>query len=296
VVSASSDTAAAWISAARRGDFAAAWAISDAVLAEHVAAGPCWSLPRHEQWVWDGRDLTDRSVLVRCYHGLGDTIQFARFLPVLARRARQVTVWAQPMLLPLLRTMPGLCFLPLHDGPPPTGHEVDIEIMELAHALRITLATLPPPARFAVAPAARLADEYSVGVVAASGDWDERRSVADQMLAAALVDVPRVRLFSLQLGRPLPGMPDASSPDILTLASRLLALDLVITPDTMMAHLAGALGRPTWTLLPREADWRWLEGRSDSPWYPSMRLFRQSLASDWRSVVQDVRGALQCVR
>src|ERR1700710_1001569 len=115
----------------RRGDFEAAWQISDAVLLERRANGPRWHWPRHEQWVWDGRPLAGQRVLVRCYHGLGDTLQYARFLPVLAERCRELTVWVQPALVGLLRTMPTASrVLPLHDGSPDVDYDVDIEIME----------------------------------------------------------------------------------------------------------------------------------------------------------------------
>src|ERR1700710_2453839 len=111
----------------RRGDFEAAWQISDAVLLERRANGPCWHLERHEQWVWDGRPLAGQRVLVRCYHGLGDTLQFARFLPALTRVCRALTVWVQPALLPLLQRMPApFAVLPLHDGTPEVVYDVDI--------------------------------------------------------------------------------------------------------------------------------------------------------------------------
>src|ERR671932_1565581 len=98
------DLAALWMEAARAGDFVRAWDIADCALARRRDA-TCWHLPRHEQWVWDGRPLAGRRVLVRCYHGLGDTIQYARFLPQLARLAREVVVWVQPPLIPLLRRL-----------------------------------------------------------------------------------------------------------------------------------------------------------------------------------------------
>src|SRR5438874_9398391 len=116
----------------RRGDFAAAWEVSDRIIAARAPGEQCWHLPRHEQWVWDGRPLADRTVLVRCYHGLGDTIQFARFLPLIRRVARESFVWAQPPLLPLLKTMPDASpVLALHDGAPEVSYDVDIEIMEI---------------------------------------------------------------------------------------------------------------------------------------------------------------------
>ncbi|HYY87293.1 MAG TPA: hypothetical protein VFA49_00740 [Chloroflexota bacterium] len=283
-----------WWAAMRAGDFARARQIADRLLAEQAALGPCWHLPRHEQWVWDGRPLDSRRVLVRCYHGLGDTIQFARFLPRLVDIARAVVVWAQPRLLPLLASMQlPIELLPLHDGTPETDYEVDIELMEVPHALRIDLASVPARVPyFCVPPGQRLASAFSLGGVAEAGDWDAKRSVPAELLGS-LADLPGLALFSLQLGEPVPGATDISSADVLTVASRVRALDLVITPDTMMAHLAGALGVPTWTLLPAHADWRWMEDRTDSPWYPTMRLFRQPQPGDWAAVISDVRTRLR---
>src|SRR5438067_6954240 len=122
----------------RIGDFAAAWHVSDESLSLRAPGEQPWHLPRHQQWVWDGRPLAGQRVLVRCYHGLGDTLQFARFLPLLAERAREVVVWAQPVLVPLLETMRHVGrVLPLHDGTPAVEYDVDIESMEILHALRI---------------------------------------------------------------------------------------------------------------------------------------------------------------
>ena len=113
----------------RGGDWAAAWAVSDAVL--RARGTPDWTRPRHLQAVWDGTPLQGRRVLVRCYHGLGDTIQFIRLVPQVG--AAEVTVWAQPALLPLLSTLPALGrLLPLHDGTPEIPFDVDVEVMELA--------------------------------------------------------------------------------------------------------------------------------------------------------------------
>jgi hypothetical protein len=278
----------------RRGDFAAAWRVSDRILAGRPPGERCWHLPRHEQWVWDGRPLADRTVLVRCYHGLGDTLQFARFLPLLANVARETLVWAQPPLLPLLATLPGVGrLLPLHDGAPGVDYDVDVEIMELAHALRVSadgLAACVPYVRVPRGP--RVSDRLSVGVLARAGEWDPRRSVPADLLTG-LSDADGVALFNLQLRPRLPGLADLSTPDVLLLASRVRSLDLVITPDTMLAHLAGALGVATWTLLPAEADWRWMAAaRTDSPWYPTMRLFRQPRPGEWGAVIAEVRRHL----
>jgi hypothetical protein len=232
-------------------------------------------------------------VLVRCYHGLGDTLQFARFLPQVAEMCRDLMVWVQPPLLPLLHRMRApLKLLPLHDGTPEVDYDVDLEIMELAHTLRITMASLPGEVPyFHVAAAPRQNSATCVGLVGRAGGWDPRRSVPDELFSG-LTELPGVRAFSLQQGAPVPGASDLSTPDVLTLARRLQSLDLVITVDTMVAHLAGALGIATWTLLIADADWRWLDNRADSPWYPTMRLFRQPVPGDWATVIDRVRRAL----
>ena len=283
----------------RRGDFAAAWAISDAVLRARAGV-PCWHWPRHLQYVWDGTPLAGKRVLVRCYHGLGDTIQFIRYAPLIKAMAREVIVWAQPALLPLLRTVRGIDrLLPLHDGTPEVEYDVDVESMELPYVFRTTLATIPAEVPYLhVAPAAlprhgRLA----VGVVWAAGDWEhERRSIPFPLLAP-LAAVPGVVLYMLQRGPVLdqyhPGIGIlAGSDDVVETARLMRALDLVISVDTMPAHLAGALGVPVWTLLDAAADWRWLEGRVDSPWYPTMRLFRQEYPGAWEAMIARVVGAL----
>ena len=282
----------------RRADFATAWSISDRILAQRQPGETCWHLPRHQQWVWDGRALVNQQVLVRCYHGLGDTIQFARCLPMLDRIARETIVWVQPPLIRLLGTLPGSRqLLPLHDGSPGVDYDVDIEIMELGHALRLReeeLGACVP--YFHVDPAPRPLGKFNVGVVATTGDWDGRRSIPPDVFSP-LRNLSGVELFNLQLEDPLTGIHDWSTPDVLELASRLCALDLVIAPDTMIAHLAGALAVRTWTLLPYPADWRWHQPhRTDSPWYPTMRLFRQSQAGDWDSVMQDVYQCLTACR
>jgi hypothetical protein len=280
--------------AMRRGDFACAWSISDRVLATRDPHTPNSRLPRHEQAVWDGRPLQGRRVLVRCYHGLGDTLQFARFLPRLDSIVGETIVWVQPALMGLLATLPGnRRLLPLHDGTPDAAYEVDLEIMELAHALRVTPESLSSCVPyFDVDPAPRASEKFGVGVLAEAGEWDPRRSLPIDVVDRLTGEV-RVELFNLQLERPLPSIRDLSTSDVLTLARRLRSLDLVITPDTMLAHLAGALAVPTWTLLPADADWRWMGSeRTDTPWYPTMRLFRQRQAHDWSPLLEEVRTRL----
>jgi hypothetical protein len=295
------DLQAAWFRAVRRGDFAAAWRTSDAVLRAHAGV-PCWDRPRHEQWVWDGTRLDGRRVLIRCYHGLGDTIQFIRYAPMVKAVAAEVSVWAQPALLPLLRTVDGIDhLLPLHDGVCAAEHDVDVEVMELAHVFRSTLATLPADVPYLHAGPAPLArdDRLAVGLVWRAGDWDERRSIPFPLLAP-LAEIPGVALHLLQRGRALAEAPAgfgavSGSDDVTECARVMRALDLVVTVDSMPAHLAGALGVSVWTLLHADCDWRWMDGREDSPWYPTMRLFRQPRQGDWEPVVARVAAGLRAL-
>ena len=132
------DFGAVWLNAMFQGDLESAWLASDRILANPIAPDE-HRKPRHLQRIWNGQALENKRVLVRCYHGLGDTIQFARFLPGLVGHAASVMTWIQPELLTLMRMQSGFGeFLPLHDGTPDVEYDVDIEIMELAHALRAT--------------------------------------------------------------------------------------------------------------------------------------------------------------
>ncbi|HYW06437.1 MAG TPA: glycosyltransferase family 9 protein, partial [Longimicrobium sp.] len=257
-------------------------------------------LPRHLQPVWNGDPVDGKRVLVRCYHGLGDTIQFIRFAPLL--RAAEVVVWAQPALIPLLRTARGIDRLvPLHDGAPDVEYDVDVEVMELAHLVRATPATLPAEVPYLGAEPAPLPRDgrLAVGIVWKAGDWDDWRSVPLPLLAP-LAAIPGVHLHILQRGDGLAERPDgfgtlAGSDDAAATARVMKALDLVISVDSMPAHLAGALGVPVWTLLHARADWRWMEGRDDTPWYPTMRLLRQRDAGDWRPVIERVAAGLRAM-
>jgi hypothetical protein len=298
-----------WNEAMLGGAFECAWAISDRVLRERQGRS-CIDLPYHQRWVWDGAALAGRTVLVRCYHGLGDTLQFIRFVPQVAAVARAVIVEAQGALLPLLRSVCGATALyPLDTALPPW--EVAIESMELPHALRITLADLPGAIPYLVPPPSASStmprqvrtgpERIRVGLVWAAGDWRRERSLRPQLLLP-LTRLP-IDLVGLQLGparrdpaaRSLIGSFVASISEAATVAETaalMCDLDLVVTVDTMVAHLAGALGRPVWTLLDTDADWRWMRRRSDSPWYPTMRLFRQAEPGVWGPVVEQLAEAL----
>jgi hypothetical protein len=292
-----------WISAMRAGEFERAWSITDrdVEIVRH-AGDDKHKGPRHQQRIWRGEELRNRRVLVRCYHGLGDTIQFARFLAPLAERVRELAVWCQPELLPLIERLEGVDrAIPLHDGTPGTDFEVDIEIMEIPHALRAgrdliemhrPYLTLPPRH---VAGRRGRGETLSVGLVWEVGDWDKRRSIPAQLLKR--LHGEGIRLFSLQRGAARQaaaeiGAEDISTPDIVALGHRMSELDLIVSVDTMAVHLAGALGYEPWVMLHLDCDWRWPGRGAGSVWYPRARLFHQRATAGWEGVVEDVRAAL----
>lgn len=302
------DVSGDWLAAMRRGDFEAAWQATDRIELPRRARQREPGLRHRPEFLrWDGTPLAGRCVMVRCEHGLGDTLQFMRFVPHL--RAARVHFMVQPPLVDLLRGAPGLGEVRnwWADAPLP-AHDVDIEVMELAYALRSTVATLPPPyphlraqlprhADFGIADEGRL----RVGLLWSVSDWGQDRSIALQELAP-LFAIEEAQFFSLQQGQaasdPLLQRLDVEclSPrttKITLAAAAMCQLDLVICTDSMPGHLAGTLGLPTWMLLKHEADWRWMSGRDDSPWYPGVRLFRQPRPGDWRDLAQQVASSLR---
>jgi hypothetical protein len=299
-----------WFAAMRTGDFAEAWRQTDRIELERrarEAAGTFSRQPHH--LAWNGAAFEGRHVLVRCNHGLGDTLQFIRFIPLLRRRTASVTLLIQPQLVKLFAGCVdfGVVRNGWTDEPPP--YEVEIEIMELAYAFRSTVQTLPrrvpylPLAQISTCafPSLGVGDCRRVGLIWAASDWDTSRSIPIEALAP-LRGTRGIEFYSLQQGKSMDESRRAAFPinclsqhtaDATAAAAAMLKLDLIISVDSMAAHLAGALGRPVWLLLQHEADWRWMTDRSDSPWYPTMRIFRQHRRGDWLSVAQTVTTALQ---
>ena len=294
-----------------RGDFEAAWRETDRTeAARHRVGQPQAALPPHLRRVWNGCSIDDKRVLVRCYHGLGDTIHFIRYIPLLKQRARDIYLDCQPPLVPLMQSVPGISgtvFLDEESAPP--EYNVEVELMELPYTLRSTLSAIPRAVPYlSVLPevyeAARKrcsSTGFRIGLAWSSGDWNPERNIdLDQLCPFARI--PGLTLFSLQRGKAAreivrcPGMHiidserDIRSP--VETAATILHMDLVVSVDTMVAHLAGALGVPVWVLLPHCADWRWMIDRHDSPWYPAMRLFRQNGPGEWEPVIQGVIHAL----
>jgi hypothetical protein len=292
-----------WAEAMRRADLQRAWKISDRSLQEYCRSGAIkHEGERHFQRIWRGEKLDGRRVLVRCYHGLGDTIQFVRFTKPLREIAREVVIWVQPELLDLLSGVEGVDALyPLHDGTFDASYDIDLEIMELAHVLRVTAELISsrvpyvPAHHSPVQPVGSL--PISVGLLWEAGNWDRRRCVPPRALGL-LHEIPGVRLFSLQqgAGRAMADMipaQDLATSDLKSLAEIIMSLDLILTIDTMVAHLAGALGAQVWTMLHFDCDWRWPKSGRKSIWYPTMRLFHQPAAGDWDGLLKQVAFELK---
>jgi len=193
--------------------------------------------------------------------------------------------------------MPGVDrLIPLHDGTPDVAYDVDVEVMELPYVFRTVLSTTPRDVPYLEVAPLHLSGAWPrIGLAWRAGEWDSRRSI-DFSYVGTLLDNSNVSWYSLQLDiredERHTNLAALDTHGLLPTARAMRGLDLVISIDSMPAHLAGALGVPVWTLLVDDADWRWMEERSDSPWYPTMRLFRQPRPGDWCSVVEQVREAL----
>jgi len=249
--------------------------------------------------IWDGGDPDGRTILVHAEQGLGDTIQFARYLPLIVERNGRPILACEPPLVPLLRGMPGVQVQSKFDPLPP--YDTWIDQMSLPHVFGTTLDRIPSPTGYLNADPSLLARYHPnqprrVGLVWCGNPLhrNDSRRTPPEAVFAPLIGATNCRFISLIPDRTLPGVgqPERPLTDYAETAALIAALDLVITVDTSVAHLAGALGRPAWVLLPYAPDWRWLLHRNDTPWYRSLRLFRQPSPGDWRSVIAEVTAAL----
>ncbi len=255
---------------------------------------------------WEGEALDRRTILVRAEQGFGDALQFARYLPLLTGRGAQVVLQTSSPLIPLMQRIPGVLIaergrLPYYD--------VWVDQMSLPRLFHTGAETIPAASGYLM-PDPLLAEAWDttlpfglrVGIAWAGNPAhhnDRRRSLPVTALAP-IVGAGARMLVSLQVGPQAPdiskvfGLKDFSHQltDFAATAALIAGLDLVITVDTAVAHLAGALGIPTWLMLAHAPDWRWMLNRDDSPWYSSMRLFRQERPGDWAGVVERVATAL----
>jgi tetratricopeptide (TPR) repeat protein len=261
-------------------------------------AGPAWL---------GEAPISGKTLFVYADQALGDTIQFCRYAKRLEERGARVVLAVQPQLRELLTSLSPTIRI-VASGEQPPGCDYHCALMSLPLALATTLADIPANVPYLYAEPQRVARWRArigdagckVGIVwqGSRNRIDVGRSVPLEMFGR-LATIPGVRLVSLQkgdaLGQLRPGSPqlvvevlgedfDSGPQAFLDSAAVISHLDLVITCDTALAHLAGALGRPTWVALKHVPDWRWLLDRADSPWYPSMRLFRQPRPGDWDGV------------
>ena len=256
--------------------------------------------------LWAGEDLAGRTILLHVEEGLGDSIQFARYVPLVAGRGATVVLEAYPALMRLFRSLPGVSRL-IVQGETPPHCDLQCPLQSLPRAFATSLETIPAETPYLRAGsreawAERLGPRHGprIGLVWAGRPThgrDRDRSIALDRLTPLLA-FDTADWFGLQLGRQdsLPTQViDLSShlTDMAETAAALCEIDLLISVDTAVAHLAGALGRPVWLLLPFSPDWRWMLGRTDSPWYPTMRLFRQMRPGDWETVIDAVGISLR---
>ncbi|MBV8825586.1 MAG: tetratricopeptide repeat protein, partial [Hyphomicrobiales bacterium] len=262
--------------------------------------------------LWNGEEIAGRTILLHGEQGYGDAIQGLRYVPLVAARGAHVVLEVPPPLLRLAGSVSGVAAL-VAAGQPLPRFDLVCPLLSLPRAFATTLETIPAKIPYLAAPSDAMArwrgrldgPGLKVGIAWAGSPLhrsDARRSIDVEALAP-LLKVDGVRWFSLQVGEragDLAGLPAGSVNDLapqLTdfaeTAAAITELDLVITVDTAVAHLAGALGRPCWVMLRSSPDWRWLLEREDSPWYPTLRLFRQRARGDWAEVVARVRAALQ---
>ncbi len=262
---------------------------------------------------WNGEPPGDFRLVVLSERDLGDTVQFGRYAALLAGRGHAVTLLTPPVLAPLMRTLPGIERVvtsedELKSDPRPVRW---LPLMSAMGALHLTANAIPEQGPYLSAEPARVArfaerlggDGLKIGIL-----WHGASDAAPLSAFAPLADIAGVRLISLQkqaaarqidevaFGPRIERLLDADDvgPEALLDTAALMAnLDLIVSIDSMSAHLAGALGRPVFLALRHVADWRWLTERDDTPWYAGMRLFRQDQTRDWRPVFARIAAAVQ---
>ena len=274
---------------------AEAWLLYEARL-RLVTHTRAWPEPERR---WTGGDVAGRTVLLHAEQGLGDTLQFVRYAPLVAARGARVVLVVQRPLLRLLQGTPGVDQL-VAVGDALPAFDLYCPLLSLPGVFGTTLDTVPPPLPYASLTIPGDAGCARVGLVWAGNPGfvqDRKRSILPAALAP-LTGVPEVTFHALKFaaeGMP-PGL-DARDlmpgvQDFADTAARIAGLDLVIAVDTAVAHLAATMGKPVWLLSRFDGCWRWLREGAGNPWYPGIRVFRQVRSNDWDGVVQEVRQAL----
>lgn len=288
----------------RCGDFPAGWPEYEWRLKLEAAPPRRWTQPR-----WQGEPLDGRRIFLHAEQGFGDMIQFLRYVPRVVARGGRVVLESPPELLRLFDgAIPVERLVRLGDDP--GDFDCYCPLLSLPGVFQTDLAHIPTPAAY-LQPPPLLADTwrrrlaptencFRVGLAWRGRPHPRGRSIAPAHLAPLAAG--EVTFFKLHT-ETAPGDADAlparlrlldgpARADFADLAGLITQMDLVISIDTAAAHLAGAMGKPVWVLLPTPSDWRWLHDRQDSPWYASMRLFRQQRPNDWPPVVERVAAAL----
>ncbi|MEA2737731.1 MAG: hypothetical protein QOH05_1038, partial [Acetobacteraceae bacterium] len=274
---------------------------------------PVLSQPR-----WTGQALNGETVVLYAEQGFGDTLQFCRYAPMVAAAGGRVVLVVPKALRRLLAGLDSVAEVLCEDDGPLPDFDYHCPLLSLPLAFGTTLATIPGPASYLGADPAPWAEFLAscsglkVGLVWAGKSRaeqphavaiDKRRSMRLSDMAP-LLSVPGCTFVSLQLGYPaaqMQALPAEVMPhdvsrrleDWADTAGLIAGLDLVIAVDTAVVHLAGALGKPVWMLNRFDSCWRWFLNRDDTPWYPSMRQFRQTSRGDWAGVIERVRDALE---
>lgn len=272
---------------------------------------------------WDGSSFEDKRLLVHCEQGMGDSFQFVRYLPMVKERGGTVIFGDRKPILAVLRQFPGIDELAevAPGAKPNINFDYHVLLLSLPGIFETTLETIPAEVPYLYAEPEKaqywknlfVRDGFKVGIVWAGGgvlgagayglkkEYDRSCSVED---FAPLARIDGVRLYGLQKGKraeDVDNLPEDIAltnfgehfEDFADTVAAIENLDLIISIDTAVAHLAGAMGKPVWTLLPFAPDWRWMLDRQDCPWYPTMKLFRQRKPDDWREVFARVEKELQ---
>lgn len=275
-----------------------------------------WQLPESpprfsEIETWGGQPFEDKTLLVHMEQGFGDAIQFLRYLPMAAARGGRVIYECPPPLMRLVRNSAVAADIELFEqGTPAPSADLQIPLLSLARVFETTLDTIPNDGPYlqSLADGPKLqvsSDGPRVGLVWAGKPTHKNNRNRSIALATMLplLEMPEIRFVGLQKGDGS-DQPQRLGADALVVnigermrdfadtASILEQLDLLVSVDTSVVHLSGALGTPAWALIPYSPDWRWLYGRDDTPWYDSVRLFRQTKPGDWPEVLDRVRDAL----
>ena len=294
-----------WVEAMKSGGFEKAWRINDRFGSHWPSAHRLW----HEQ------SLQGANLIVHAKHGLGDAVQMLQYTQRLRKISASIQFRVPAGLEALLPYFSGVkSGMTSHSSPRETDRPnmIELEMMELPYLFRTTIEDLPLAIDYLAVPedisahyatAMGCTNKRRIGIVWDGGEWDPERWVPLSLLSP-LIASDTYEWWNLQggsaaregYGLPMRQLFSSSTQGLVALAAIISCLDLVITVDTLAAHLTAALGKPTWLMLKHSADWRWLSERNDSPWYPSLRLFRQRSCGDWRGVITSVARALDELR